>query len=220
MEGLVWYAAYGSNLLRERFLTYILGGQPPGISERQVGCRDPSLPRADRALDVPHELYFARRSARWEHGGVAFVESVARAGAATRGRMYLITAEQFRQIVFQENEIHDFGADVGMDLNLTLREGTSLFHGHWYSRILSLGEEEGLPVFTFTAASDEERASPVRPGPAYLTTIIRGLLELGGMSAGEIAAYLRRAPGIQGSIPPSDLLGRVRALDPSAARDA
>ena len=70
----VWYASYGSNLLRRRFMTYIQGGTPEGAAEGQVGCTDPTPPLDDRPVRIPHRLFFAGRSVKWENGGVAFIE--------------------------------------------------------------------------------------------------------------------------------------------------
>jgi hypothetical protein len=55
-------------------MTYIQGGTPEGASEGQVGCTDPTPPLDDRPVRLPHRLFFAGRSAKWENGGVAFIE--------------------------------------------------------------------------------------------------------------------------------------------------
>jgi len=39
-DHLVWYAVYGSNLLRKRFDCYIQGGKPKGAAKDYPGCRD------------------------------------------------------------------------------------------------------------------------------------------------------------------------------------
>ena len=38
----IWYVAYGSNLSRERFCTYLRGGRPDGSERDYPGCRDTS----------------------------------------------------------------------------------------------------------------------------------------------------------------------------------
>lgn len=72
----VWYASYGSNLLEERFLCYIRGGQPAGSTESEPGARDPSLPLRSIQFSMPYPLYFAKERTKWGKGGVAlFVKS-------------------------------------------------------------------------------------------------------------------------------------------------
>lgn len=47
VTGLVWYAAYGSNLAAVRLRCYLAGGRPPGGARTYPGARDPSPPRRD-----------------------------------------------------------------------------------------------------------------------------------------------------------------------------
>lgn len=98
----IWYASYGSNLLAKRFSCYIAGGTPPGAQKKYVGCTDKKMPEASKPLTINHELYFARRSKTWHGGGVAFIKPTADPEAKTFGKMYLITAEQFTEVVKQE----------------------------------------------------------------------------------------------------------------------
>ena len=56
---LVWYAAYGSNLLRSRFDCYIQGGKPKGATKEYLGCRDKTARRDARRFILTHSLYFA-----------------------------------------------------------------------------------------------------------------------------------------------------------------
>ena len=53
----VWYASYGSNMSKERFLCYIRGGSVEGMTKRCEGCADPSEPLKDLYIEIPHELY-------------------------------------------------------------------------------------------------------------------------------------------------------------------
>jgi hypothetical protein len=98
---LVWYAGYGSNLLRSRFDCYLSGGTPKGSTKAYTGCRDRTAPRGDRPITIPHQLYFADHSPGW-NGAVAFVRRAA-SDATTYARMYLITYGQFNDVVRQEN---------------------------------------------------------------------------------------------------------------------
>lgn len=68
----VLYASYGSNLREERFMAYIEGGAYCGRS--YIGCRDTTPPRGSSILVGPLHLMFARRSTRWQGGGVCFLD--------------------------------------------------------------------------------------------------------------------------------------------------
>lgn len=85
----VWYACYGSNLLKERFMLYI------------KECNDKTEPSCEKPIIIHHDLYFANSSSRWENKGVAFIKPEKNEKVATLGRMYIITEEQFLEI--QEN---------------------------------------------------------------------------------------------------------------------
>jgi hypothetical protein len=56
---LVWYAVYGSNLLRSRFDCYIQGGKLKGATKEYAGCRDKTPPRDARRVMLAHSIYFA-----------------------------------------------------------------------------------------------------------------------------------------------------------------
>ena len=103
MTKYVWYASYGSNLLRERFLCYIQGGLIPGNDKAERGARNPSLPIDDRRIIIKHDLFFALESEKWQGSGVAFIDYHHNNHAKTLGRMYRITEEQFIDVVLQEN---------------------------------------------------------------------------------------------------------------------
>jgi hypothetical protein len=62
---LVWYAGYGSNLLRKRFDCYIKGGKPDGSTKTYPGCRDKTDPRDDRPVTLRHDFFFADHSDTW-----------------------------------------------------------------------------------------------------------------------------------------------------------
>lgn len=71
----VWYACYGSNMLRERFLLYVQGGTIVinGKEKSYDGCKDTSAPCDDRPYILDHKLYFAGPSRTWG-GGVGSLE--------------------------------------------------------------------------------------------------------------------------------------------------
>ncbi len=196
MNDLVWYASYGSNLLYDRFLCYILGGKPEGSSANCPGCSDRSLPQDDRPITIHHRLYFSRKSLSWEGKGVAFIRSGRDDDVRTLGRMYLITRDQFTQVVRQENGRASDYSQISIDFNRTISSGQSLINGGWYSRIIYLGTEDGYPIFTFTGGWDDDDIQPNEPGEAYRGTIIRGLKETyPEMSDEEISSYIRMAAG-------------------------
>ncbi len=127
----VWYVSYGSNLNRARFLAYLQGGRVAGNDVVYRGCADTSPPVDDVALEVPHALYFAGWSARvWGGTSAAFTTLAARS-ASTLARAYLITQQQFVEVVRQENANR---ADVD-DFDVKL-EGARQ-HGH--TRMLPRG---------------------------------------------------------------------------------
>ncbi len=203
---MVWYASYGSNLFRARFMAYIAGGSPPGEAFSQAGCNDPTPPREDRPLTIPHRLYFAQRSANWENGGVCFIRRGAEPGVETLGRIYLITESQFKEVFYQENGWSGFrdlpppvkpGHPLHLDLGRVPAMGALKTEAPgWYSTILNLGEVQGHPIFTFTASWDEDRIPKIPPGPRYRDTIVRGMKECYGLPDQEIRAYLDRcSPG-------------------------
>lgn len=203
--GLVWYASYGSNLKRERFLAYIKGGAPPGQSFEHRGARDRTPPRDDRRIDIPHQLFFARDSSGWGPGGVAFVEPVRRPDAHTIGRAYLVTVEQFEDVLSQENrwsEPRPFPLEEALAVGwVDLGEG-------WYDRSVSLGVLDGAPVLTFTESGRDGDQALRPPAASYIATISQGLTEL-GLSADEIVRYLRDKPGIDGRMSDGELAAAV-----------
>lgn len=169
----VWYASYGSNLLKSRFHCYISGGKPEGSTTAESGCSDPAFPIKSAPISLPYEMYFSEYSNRWK-GGVAFIDIVKDKSTNTFGKKYLITSDQFKQIVQQEN------GDFEMEVNLELakRVHTYSVNESWYGNILYLGEAEGYPIFTFTdnrKLSDKEITPPSLP---YLKNIYYGLLDL------------------------------------------
>jgi len=211
MSDHVWYASYGSNLLRERFMAYIRGGKAPGAGFAQVGCTDTTPPKRDRRIMILHRLFFAEASPQWEDSGVAFIRKEQEEEAKTLGRMYLISKGQFRDVVLQENGRRRMDAEVEMDFERTVREGRSEMPDGLNGTLLYLGKEDDHPIFTFTASWDERHAPINRPGPKYLQVITRGLKETFGLSTPGVIEYLRDVPGVQGTLPEEELARIVGA---------
>lgn len=137
-------------------------------------------------MTVPGRLCFGGVSPTWG-GGLALLD--ADADGATRGRAYLLTAGQLRDVAAQEARVA-----VGSGPALTRAAGS------WdapapaaYERVVSLGERDGHPVFTLTTGA-RPRAAP--PAPPYARTIMAGLLETYGGSPAAHAAYLMTAGGV------------------------
>jgi hypothetical protein len=210
MSDLVWYASYGSNLMRDRFLTYIQGGLAPGASVPQVGCTDPTLPRAERRILLLHDLYFAHVSGQWEDKGVAFIRRRPGESAKTLGRMYLVGRDQFGEVFLQENGHRTLDGSLDLDFEAAQRAGSLLVSDNLYGTLLHLGDEGGFPIFTFTASWDEALAPINAPGPKYLFTIIRGLQESYPLSPEAIVDYLAPLTGIKDRIPDQALEAVVK----------
>ncbi|HET7304759.1 MAG TPA: histone deacetylase [Segeticoccus sp.] len=210
----VWYASYGSNLHRERFLTYLCGGRPPGASRTYPGCTDCTPPAADVPVRWPGRLHFATRSPVWG-GGIAFADALgdedAPTGTEVLGRAYLITAEQFDQVVHFENQGTCATDAACTPLLAAVAHGRYACGPGAYETLWHIGDRAGVPVVTFTApftAADAARGShelvrdgrrqrvrACRPTAPYLRMIGRGLAETFGLDAGQQADYLRAGQG-------------------------
>ena len=147
----IWYACYGANINSEYFLNRYI-----------YNCSDPTPPLASGEITIPYELYFARRSPRWDDRGVAFLGLVKSLDTATLGRMYLITEEQFYQVQSMEG--------------IT-----------WYNHTIDLGEEDGCRILTFTHSFKQ---TPNKPGSRYLYTIAEGLRQTYDLDEKEAFQYL------------------------------
>ena len=181
MNHLVWYAAYGSNLSRARFDIYLRGGTPDGATHHYPGCRDPSAPVEDRPDEIDMQLAFGGTSTTWG-GGVAFV----RPGGVAKARLYLLTREQFADVVAQENWLEPGSVEID-DATMTIGH-------HMYGVVPHLGSLDGHPIRTITQDSETLLAAPT---PAYVAYIAEGLRESHGMAPVEIDAYLHQAPGLR-----------------------
>ena len=188
----VWYVAYGSNLSLERFTAYLQGGRPEGGAREYPGCRDPQAPDRDVPLMIPGGLRFVGVSRVWG-GGVAIYDASASGEVAARA--YLITAEQFVDVVAQEMQL-----EPGVDINLAPVHATgwhSLGPGR-YETLAHLGSHEDLPMLTFTSADvEDDRVNA--PSEIYLRTIALGLHESHGWTSTAIGQYLAPFPGVAGA---------------------
>lgn len=184
----VWYAAYGSNLSRERFLTYVRGGRPAGATRTYLGARDRSLPSAEVAFAMPGQLFFGWESPTWG-GGIAFYD--AGAGGSTLARAYLVTDQQFADVAAQEMHREP---SPDLDLAHVLEHARHDVGPGRYESLLLVGELDGHPVLTFTTP-DPAAVHPNSPAPAYLRTMTDGLREAHGLDDDQVADYVLSCPG-------------------------
>ncbi len=192
---LVWYVSYGSNLHRARFLSYLEGGRMPGGLRADRGCRDPSPPESDAALDLDLPLYFSGESRVWG-GGVAFLDHAPHPGGArTYARGYVITGEQFEDLVAQESKrthAHVDWATLVGDGRVTVGPGR-------YDLAVIVGERDGLPMVTFTHPSPMSANPTAVPVVGYLHMLAEGLRDAHGLDDAALADYLVRHPGARGA---------------------
>ncbi|HYA13186.1 MAG TPA: hypothetical protein VEF33_02490 [Syntrophales bacterium] len=193
---LVWYASYASNLSKKRFLCYIRGGVPRWCNRAEPGCRDKTVPRLTKPVLIPRPMYFATKSSAWGSGGVAFLGLSKAQENFTLGRMYLITTEQFIDTVSQENN----NIAVSIDFEAVIRSGSAIFHDLGYGNIVYLGEDEGFPIFTFTASRDLGHEPFTAPPDSYIKTIALGLRETYNLDNDQICQYLIEKSGVKGNI--------------------
>jgi hypothetical protein len=198
-DHLVWYAVYGSNLLRKRFDCYIQGGKPEGAAKNYPGCRDRATPRDARRVMLPYGLYFADHSESWG-GAIAFIRRTV-PDTRSYGRMYLMTYGQFNDVVRQENSRSVPGAivvppfDALADADHWEIEGFRLYAG-----IIKIGARHGRPVLSLTAGHENHVVGA--PSEAYVKTIVSGLKETYPcMRKSKILAYLSGTEGMREAIP-------------------
>ena len=100
----VWYAAYGSNLSRDRFLKYI------------DSCQNRKLPEEDRHFVFPYNITFAGESRSWGNAGKAFLDD--RKEGLALGRIYKIHRNQFEEIQRMEGSDYDKRIRLGWEEGL------------------------------------------------------------------------------------------------------
>lgn len=167
----VWYVAYGSNMLYDRFITYIQGGSFEDGGSYNYPCQDTSLPIKRKAIEIDYDMYFGNYSGSWQSCGVSFLDTTKKGKALAVA--YLITREQFEHIASEEN-----GGRPPMD------------QGYWYENIITLGELDGYKLITIT---NNELRPYNKPCKEYLQTLIKGIKEnWPNISQEEINNYINR----------------------------
>lgn len=205
----VWYASYGSNLARERFLCYLQGGRPEGAARTYPGARDRTEPLDDVPFTMPGQIFFGWNSPTWG-GGIAFYHADVEGTALARA--YLVTEQQFADIAAQE--MH---RDPGENLDLTTvlaRQRHALGPGRYESLHL-VGELGDHPVLTFTTPEPSELPHQP-PSAAYLAIVASGLRETHGLDADAVVDYLLDCPGIAPEWTAEALASLVEGLSEAA----
>lgn len=187
--GLVWYAAYGSNMNPGRLRCYLSGGTPEGGSMALPGCRDSSSPLRSVPLTLPGLLYFATESRVWT-GGRAFYDP--HADGTTAARAYLLTTAQFGDIAAQEM-YRPPGADL--DIGEALANGRHRLGPGRYETLVCTGSHDGHPVITCTAPWQHGDLPGNPPAAAYLRHLAMGLTDAHQWTIPQTAAYLATRPG-------------------------
>lgn len=204
----IWYASYGSNMQMERFLCYIRGGQPKGRTDTYNGCRDKTLPEEFEELYITSRLYFAKESNGWNKGGVGFISNSFESATQTLARIYLITQEQFVDIVKQETK---FKGELNIDFEKCVEQGSLIFKDpSWYGNLIFLGKRNQKPIFTFTSKTNFTDQIN-KPDNAYLKTIIEGIKEaFPSFNEFDICDYLLPLAGIKDNYNKEQLITLIK----------
>ena len=127
-EDAIWYAVYGSNLCKKRFMYYVEGGDCEENGRHYDGCHRKQLVSDEEFRTwFPGRMYFGNNSGTWNDKGVAFYDPSA--SGKTFMRMYKVTREQLKEIQGQEGK-----------------------SASWYGRVLALGiHADGCPIYTLTS---------------------------------------------------------------------
>lgn len=152
---LVWYAAYGSNMLEERMMCYINGGFFRNQGRKHNPCHDTTAPRAKMTYEIPYDMYYGNQSGSWEGMGVSFLDG-SKPGKAY-GVAYLITEEQFEHLYREENG------------GFEPRPNST-----WYNHKLKLGIYKNIPVMTVTNRNVLKKN---QASQKYLQVLMEGLRE-------------------------------------------
>ncbi|KAL0482275.1 histone deacetylase [Acrasis kona] len=221
---MIWYLSYGSNLNKDRFMKYIIGGSlnARATNKKHHGCRDPTPPKSHLFTFLPHvELYFARQSLSWQNGGVCFIRENYK-GGGTIARMYLITKEQFVDVVGQENRLsQDYitktlepkvdgflnNLDGDKTLSNTFFMSSLLPTSTYYDNLVFLGYRDGFPILSFT--SSEINQPSVRPSENYIRTIFKGMMESNEYTLPQCVGYLIEKSGVRNQYDQKELLNVV-----------
>lgn len=127
-------------------------------------------------------------------GAPAFLEhrSVAAGEVGALGRRYLITFEQFEDVLAQEN-----GRDHLPVAEIPRSGARTIVGPGRYDQVVGLAPVDGIPVVSFTSPEPPEAAEPSAPSAAYLGHIVRGIHAVHDLDHAEISAHLLEASGVR-----------------------
>ncbi len=188
----VWYASYGSNCDAARFSLYLAGGEGDGAPGSHRGARNPGPPLDSAPMEFDSQITFNGLSKRWG-GGVAFLEHqrVDSGTPGALGRRYLVTQEQFEDVVAQENR----RPTMPLPFESISPGETRVVGEGWYDALVSLRPVAGVPVFTFTSSTAPESSTSTPPALTYLRTVASGLLQAHDLTLAQVVDRLR-VPGV------------------------
>ncbi|WCJ35845.1 histone deacetylase 5 [Euphorbia peplus] len=203
----IWYATFGSNMWKSRFLCYIEGGQVDGMQKPCAGSMDKTPPKETLWKVFPHRLFFGREfTSTWGPGGVAFLHPESSTHEKSHLCLYRITLEQFNDVLLQENvSNYDMTNTPVFDLDalesVSSKGSISLevFKRGWYHNVVYLGQEQDIPILTMTCPLSNVEGFrtgelPVcAPCKEYGNVLVKGLLEGGQLSEEEVIAYIKEA---------------------------
>ncbi|HKU17978.1 MAG TPA: M20/M25/M40 family metallo-hydrolase [Candidatus Saccharimonadales bacterium] len=198
----IWYANYGSGLSKENFMCQVRGGTPKDSTRTFAGCSDSTPPQRDQFMSLPYALYFAGDCAAWGGGGHINIQPELTHSAHTIARAYLITVEQFEEIVAQQNDRRIAKPlpikQAILQGHATVGRGT----GH-YDELVFCGIKDDAPVFTLTAVRPE--LPYVAPSQVYARLLCKGLSENTNLDRQTAIDYMLATPGIAGNYQKQEL---------------
>ncbi|GFZ03510.1 histone deacetylase 5 [Actinidia rufa] len=202
----VWYATFGSNMCKSRFLCYIEGGQVEGMRKPCTGSLDKSPPKEILWKTFSHRLFFGRDQTKtWGPGGVAFLHPESNSQDKAYLCLYRITLEQFNDVLLQENiSSLDTSSPVFdlTDLDSAMKKryiSLEVLKRGWYHNVVYMGNENGIPILTMTCTlSDVESFKSGKfplcaPSKEYASTLVGGLVGGKLLSEDEAMAYILEA---------------------------
>ena len=148
----IWYAVYGTGILKEKFLHYIRGGICRFNHTEYEGCKDTSLPLGDRPIVIPYRAYIGGSSPLWQYKGTMLLDS--KHVGMTKGRMYLIKRIQYEEIRSQlgrGKERYDEEIELGQYFGVAIKAVTNKNNkipnesSMKYKEVMELGLEETYP---------------------------------------------------------------------------
>lgn len=194
-NGLVWYVSYGSNMAQERFLCYVQGGRPSGAQRTYTGCRDATAPQDSCAWQLPGQVVFAGTFYAWDPNGAGAALFFPDPGHRSVARAWLVTKEQFADVVAAENGHAPGSFDDVVNPVLAGRDDAAAIGSGPYGRMVACGQRAGVPAWTFTTNTSFEDVELNAPPQAYVDMLVSGLVQTTGWADERARAYLRGLPG-------------------------